>query len=802
MKKNLFLLTAILISGLTLKAQYPLLDFEDIQFIDNADLAVGSDLSYLNGDTVQVEGVVAMDPCNYALSGTSRKGTWLQDVPGAGWGGMEVLIDPGAIGYSGSLEDLSDDARFIDNFAEGNIVRVTGIVSDFSGNTQLQILPIPSTIQGLSSAPAPLAVTVDTFMVGGVMNKINGEKYEGTYVELSNVFVQNVIASSSDRWQWDISDGMGNTIAVRDVSGHFRNGTNDSHCPDWVSGTPGVSYTPTSFTPPAEGANLSFIRGTITESFGEYFIAPHDPADIGPATTSPPIVNNRMNDPVVPTSAETVTISADIFDADGTVISADLYYAYGLDNPTFTMVPMTAGSGDSWSASVPGPGVDSTYVKYYISAIDNSGNVTESPDAMATGSFYICYDDGINSIIRIQKNEDGFASVWDGMFIPTMSVQGTVTSGLQTYDLGMVTIQDGTAQWSGIFMDESDGLDELFRGDRIEITSAKVVDSFGVTYLKNATFTVLSSGNPLPDFITGLEPDTIDAGVFLKAEPYEGMLLRFDSAIVTENNADAPSGPFGEWRFNVGSSTPESGMRADDRSFDVPFDFGTDSVTLGETLGFVQGPLWFSFGNYKLIPRNLADIDGFNTDYPNSIVSFRFDALIPSVNASIDQDNLTIEATVPAGTDVTALVPTVEFTGQSVTPSSGAAQDFTGPVTYTSVAPVSEAEKEYIVTITVEVDTTGGTDAIDEIDGLRSLNLYPNPVSGGTLQVDIDLSTSDDLAIQISDLAGRAIRSYQIGNVFGRQIISLDVANFETGTYMVEIRGTSGTTSRRVTVIR
>jgi hypothetical protein len=144
----------------------------------------------------------------------------------------------------------------------------------------------------------------------------------------------------------------------------------------------------------------------------------------------------------------------------------------------------------------------------------------------------------------------------------------------------------------------------------------------------------------------------------------------------------------------------------------------------------------------------------------------------------------------------------VEFTGQSVTPGSGVAQDFTSPVTYTSVAPVSEAQKDYVVTITVEVDTTGGTDAIDEIDGLRSLNLYPNPVSGGTLQVDIDLATSDDLTIQISDLAGRAVRSYQIGNVYGRQIISLDVANFETGTYMVEIRGTSGTTSRRVTVIR
>jgi gliding motility-associated-like protein len=49
----------------------------------------------------------------------------------------------------------------------------------------------------------------------------------------------------------------------------------------------------------------------------------------------------------------------------------------------------------------------------------------------------------------------------------------------------------------------------------------------------------------------------------------------------------------------------------------------------------------------------------------------------------IDQTKLTITVTVPAGTDVTALVPTVTYTnGEILSPSSGSVQNFTSNVTY------------------------------------------------------------------------------------------------------------------------
>jgi hypothetical protein len=735
--KKFFFVIALMISGLAVFGQ-PLVTIDSIQFVSAADLASGTDLSSLDGQTVEVEGVVAFDPCDYGLS-TNRKGTWIQtSTTGERFGGVEVLIDPGAIGYSGTLQDLSDDALFIDNFTVGNRVRFTATVNAFSNNTQLQVEPIPSSVVSLGTKPTPTVITVDSLMVGITQNKINGEPWEGTYVEIQNVFVANRLDAGGGRWQWDVTDGLGNFLAIRDASGHIRNDALDDHCPDWLSGTPGVSNTPMTFAPPADGASLAFIRGTVTESFGEYFIAPHDLSDIGPATTSPPIVNNIERDPVIPTSTETVTISADITDADGTIATAELYYAYGLATPSFTMVTMTNTSADRWEANIPGPGVDSTWVKYYFRAVDNAGNETLFPDAMATGSNYICYDDGINSILRIQKNEESFGSIWDGDSLPVLNITATVTAGLQTYDLGLLAVQDDTRPWSGIFVRNSDGIENLFRGDEIRITSGSVDEEFGVTYLENITFDLLSSGNPLPAATTGLNTDSIGANVFLRAEPYEGMLLRFDNATVTSNNADAPS-TFGEWLIGTSTTTPDAGMRVDDISNDVPFEFGTDSVTVGETLGFIQGVLYFSFGNYKLLPRNRADIDGFNTTYPNAIVSFRFDGLVPTVNATIDQDANTITAEIPAGEDITTLVPTVDFTGQLLSPESGVANDFTNPVTYTVTAPISGESRDYTVTITQAV-------GIQELPGLNALQVYPNPTEK-LLVVDLDMATDSELTL-------------------------------------------------------
>jgi hypothetical protein len=83
-----------------------------------------------------------------------------------------------------------------------------------------------------------------------------------------------------------------------------------------------------------------------------------------------------------------------------------------------------------------------------------------------------------------------------------------------------------------------------------------------------------------------------------------------------------------------------------------------------------------------------------------AITTFDFEALDPNVAGVINEGAKTITLTVPFGTDVTALVPTIVHTGASVSPASGIAQDFTSPVAYTVTAEDASIQA-YVVTVTV-----------------------------------------------------------------------------------------------------
>lgn len=69
------------------------------------------------------------------------------------------------------------------------------------------------------------------------------------------------------------------------------------------------------------------------------------------------------------------------------------------------------------------------------------------------------------------------------------------------------------------------------------------------------------------------------------------------------------------------------------------------------------------------------------------ITKFSFVALSPAVDATIDATNKTITATVPAGTDVTKLVPTITLSDKAtVLPATSVAQDFSKEASYTVTA--------------------------------------------------------------------------------------------------------------------
>ncbi len=798
MKKYLLLLLAA-VGTLTAQAQYPLVEIYDIQYRDDASLAAEDDLSLYDGDTVRIQGVVTFNPCDYGLSSTgSRMGTWLQDTDGGPFSGIHVLIDYPAIGYA-DLESLNDATLFVDNFQVGNIVECTGIVSTFEGNTQFWLIPVESSIIGFSTLPTPDPAAINELMVsdgagGQVINTLEGEKFEGRYVEFTNVYVTDVTPSGL-RWFWYLQDADGNKIQIRDVSGHFRNDTYDDECNIWAGGAAGETNTPDIYTPPAIGTNLAYVRGMILEFTAEtqYGIAPLTLSDIGPALASPPVITAITRTPVVATPTEDVTISANITDLDGTVASANLYYSYGLGAVDWTAVAMSNVTGDTWSGDIPGPGTDSTYVNYYIEAFDNDGNSIASP-APAAPNTYIVYADGINSIVQLQNTPFATgASVWANDSIPAMQIEAIVTATTQTYDLGLVTVQEGTGPYEGIFIKSvpGDGTNTLNRGDLIRITAGKVIEEFGVTKLTNITFTVLSTMNALPAFTESLDPIDVDAKIYAETEPYEGMLVKFNNAFVTSNNADAATGgAFGEWRVNY-SNTPETGMRCDDYSYEIPFEFGTDSITMGQELGYIQGILYYSFSNWKLLPRDKNDIDGYVTTYPNSIVAFNFTT--PIATGSIDQAAGTILVTVPMGTDLTALVPTIDYTGQYIDPVGGVAQNFSSPVNYTCYSPVNYTPKTYVVAVQTEVSAT--------LSEALETGLYPVPATD-VLTVEIDMPSADQLTAQIVDLEGRKVLEINELCHVGKNIFRFDLRALSNGLYLLQLSSSTEMSSRKIEVSR
>jgi transcriptional regulator CtsR len=83
-----------------------------------------------------------------------------------------------------------------------------------------------------------------------------------------------------------------------------------------------------------------------------------------------------------------------------------------------------------------------------------------------------------------------------------------------------------------------------------------------------------------------------------------------------------------------------------------------------------------------------------------AITAFNFNALSPAVSGVVNESAKTVALTVPFGTNVTALVPTITITGASINPASGAANNFTTPQTYTVTA-ANSSTQAYVVTVTI-----------------------------------------------------------------------------------------------------
>jgi hypothetical protein len=106
-----------------------------------------------------------------------------------------------------------------------------------------------------------------------------------------------------------------------------------------------------------------------------------------------------------------------------------------------------------------------------------------------------------------------------------------------------------------------------------------------------------------------------------------------------------------------------------------------------------------------------------------SIASVSFLGLDPKVAGFVGENSKVVSVIVPAGTDVTALVPNIVISDKAtIAPASGAKQDFSNPVTYTVTAE-DDTEQKYTVSVSKGGITIKSLGA-EQVDQGQALTIY------------------------------------------------------------------------------
>ncbi len=624
MKKQF--LSFLLLSASAAMTAQTAVSIQQIQDVSPQNLAACVDSSSYKGQMVSVKGTVVM-PFGLAVNGsgaTQLRNIWIQNGTG---------------GFSG-LDVFDSNSADIDNLVAGDSVEIIGSVTEFGPTGGPQVETELSSITTINILGTNRPVNFNTINIGDLNDatQVNllptGEQWEGSFVELQNVTVTAVVPfANGTRVSFNVVDANGNMINVSD---RFKAQKLPAAGGNFVPPTVGTQYAS------LKGILMHSPNGCLNFNGRGYELHPFDFSHYGFGTVVPPQISAITANPLVPTSSQTVTISANITDpnAGGSVVSATLYYAVGVSNTTYTSVPMTA-SGNTWSATVPAQ-ADNSFVKYYICATDNDTltacqtNVPNNANPFA----YVVKDNGLNIYdVQYTPFTDGNSIFKD----KTVTLTGIVTASAEPGNLGYVFMQQegGLLGWAGIMCIGNPQLASLKIGDKVTATG-DIKESFGYTRLENITsLTVNGSGsiNPL-----NLDPTVFSTYDFATNEAYEGMLVRITKQgasgplYVVDNNPDAP-GNFAEYRIGEDALAPADGCRiiagrqtssaysslnvsyVNDVQWVPNAGVAQTVVQYNDCVSSVTGIIYYSFSNVKMMPRNNDDFVNYWVACVNSIES-------------------------------------------------------------------------------------------------------------------------------------------------------------------------------------
>lgn len=598
--KKLFLLLLVLFSFNTIAQDYPEVSIYDIQFLPDSVILNGDSPSPLNGDTVLVTGTVMVSPIvdpqtdrRRIIAAGARWSAYIQDHLMNEWSGINLV-----------QHDTTGDNQLTgyQNVDTADVIQFFAVIEEYFTTTQANVLLNPLTevevIDNIGKRPAPIELSVSDFMDEGQL-KLEAEKYEGMYVVVRNVFTSDRNLSNGT---FVINDGEGNQMFMYDQSGYF---TLRSHRLTGI----------TDYQPPLDGSTLEYIRGVINTRTDGYYIVPLYPGDIK-IGAAPPTISNVERDPIFVGTNQSVDISAKIIDFDGQITSA--FLKYQIDDGATQEVSMTKQNDTLYTATIPGVATEESIVNYYIEATDDSNQVSTNPANIENNRYFYPVLDRDLTIQDIQYSPYGSGfSAFNGY---SVTVSGVVTA--DTSDFGTrVYIQNGNDPWSGIRVFGTNAY-QLKKGDNVTVTG-EVFENFSVTQIgtltNGAAVTVNSSGNAVPEPVVLSTGDIATvAGGTPDAEQYESMLIKYENVTVSAQSADGGSN-FGEIYVTDGSGDTRVELEDGNHPYnngstaDLQDDDPNFFVETGNTFESISGIMYFSFGNYKLNPRQESDFVGFAT---------------------------------------------------------------------------------------------------------------------------------------------------------------------------------------------
>jgi predicted extracellular nuclease len=536
----------------------------------------------LTGETVTVEGTATMYTDGYYAGSTGTKFYMKDDT-----GGIQVYCPGG--------KDLV-------NVAVGDRVRVTGEIELYRDSVEIIPSTYPDDVTVLESgaeAPQPQQVTIS--------EAIKDESVLGNLISVEGMTTR--LEEFSYSYEADLMDDEGNIILV------------------YIEKDTGVT------TEPLDVGNLYHVTGISELYNGTWQIKPRFQTDFAEVFPPELMLDLDVRNSIL--SGETLTYTLTVFNHTSETLTNVRIEAtppvQGADLAEILDSGEQEGPVIVWTLPELAAGGASASVRYQVTIAADATDMLVAEIATATADQWPDPAETDRLLTFVGSGVPIWAIQGPGLASPYVRDQAT-TEGIVIGvfpELGGFWIQetvtdDNPATSAGLFVLSSELESSLQLGDSVRV-SGKVRERSGQTLLEiqdMADLEVLSTNNPLPAAVE-LDPPVADVDAQAYYEALEGMLVQISEPVV----AVGPTSRYGETAL----VRPEWGvdriMKGDPTGLIIFIDDGgadthNDSSTLafplktGDSLLRAEGPLAFTYDNYKIEPISLPEISPVERPLP------------------------------------------------------------------------------------------------------------------------------------------------------------------------------------------